>query len=121
MATVKEICDYLNKIAPFYMKMDFDNVGFLAGFRDAEVSRVLTALDITGEVIAEAEELGAELIVSHHPLIFHPVKSVTDGDPLGRKLIRLLRGGMSAICLHTNLDAAEGGVNDALMESLGCA
>ena len=64
-------------------------------------------------------EWGAELIVSHHPLLFHPLKRVTEDDLTGRKVIRLLRAGISAICMHTNLDAAAGGVNDALMEALG--
>ena len=119
MASVGEIRDYLDRTVPFSMKMDFDNVGLLAGFRDAEAQRVLVALDITEAVIGEAEACGAALIVSHHPLIFHPLRQVTDEEPVGRKLIRLLRGGRSAICLHTNLDVAEDGVNDALAEALG--
>ncbi len=121
MANVKDICDFLDRLAPMYMKLDFDNVGLLAGFAAAPVTRVLTALDITEDVITEAADWGAELIVSHHPLIFHPARRITDDDPVGRKVIRLIRGGMSAICMHTNLDAAEGGVNDALMDALGAA
>lgn len=119
MATVKEICAYCDTLAPFSLKMDFDNVGLLCGFPETPVRRVLTALDITDAVIEEALAWGAELIVSHHPLIFHPLRAVTADDPVGRKLIRLLQNGVSAICLHTNLDAAWGGVNDALMEALG--
>ena len=87
--------------------------------RDAAVTRAVVALDITDDVIAVAAELGAELIVSHHPLIFGSIKSVTDGDLTGRKLVALLGRGMSAICMHTNLDAAQGGVNDALAAALG--
>jgi len=119
MAKVKEIRDYFQARIPFYMAMDFDNVGMLAGFCDAEVTRVLTALDITDDVIEEAISAGAQLIVSHHPLLFNAIKRVTDEDDKGRKLIRLLTNGISAICLHTNLDSAEGGVNDLLMETLG--
>lgn len=119
MAAVKDIRDYFDGFAPFSTKMDFDNVGLLAGFPEAEVTKVLTALDITDAVIEEAAAWGAELIVSHHPLIFHPLKQVTDEDNTGKKVIRLVQNHMSAICLHTNLDAAEGGVNDALMEALG--
>jgi len=119
MATVAEIRDYFDKIAPFYMKLDFDNVGLLVGFCDAEVTRVLTALDITDEVIEEAVEYGAQLIVSHHPLIFDAIKKVTDDDTKGKKIIRMIENGISAICLHTNLDTADGGVNDALMTALG--
>jgi len=119
MAKVKEIRDYFNREVPFYMAMGFDNVGLLAGYCNADVTRVLTALDITDAVIEEAASCGAQLIVSHHPLIFDPIKRVTDDDAAGRKLIRILTGGMSAICLHTNLDTAEGGVNDILMGALG--
>lgn len=119
MLKVQEICDFLFEKAPYALKLDFDNVGLLAGFADAEVRSVLVALDITDGVIAEAEKLGAELIVSHHPLIFEARKSVSDTDATGRKLVRIISGGRSAICMHTNLDAAPGGVNDTLAEALG--
>lgn len=119
MPDVKDIRDFFNQEAPFYMKLDFDNVGLLVGFPDAPVRRVLTALDITDDVIEEAISIKAELIVSHHPLLFDPLKSVTEDDEKGRKIIRLVNNGISAICLHTNLDAADGGVNDALMAALG--
>ena len=119
MANVKEIRDYFERLVPSRMKLDFDNVGLLVGFSGSEVRTVLTALDITDAVIEEAVGLGAQLIVSHHPLIFDPLKRVTDEDLVGRKLIRMIQNGISAICLHTNLDTAEGGVNDCLMQALG--
>ncbi len=119
MPKVSEIRDYFNEKAPFYMKLSFDNVGLLVGFCENEVTRVLTALDITDEVIEEAIDFGAQLIVSHHPLIFEAIKSVTDNDTKGKKIIRMVNNGISAICLHTNLDTADGGVNDALMDALG--
>lgn len=119
MAKVSEIRDFLDEKYPFYMKLSFDNVGMLVGFCDKDVSKIVTALDITDEVIDEAIQLGAELIVSHHPLIFDSLKRVTDDDYVGRRIIKLISNGISAICLHTNLDTADGGVNDALMEALG--
>jgi dinuclear metal center YbgI/SA1388 family protein len=119
MPEVKDIRDFFNEKAPYYMKLDFDNVGMLVGFCQNNVTRVLTALDITDEVIEEAVALGAELIVSHHPLLFDAIKRVTDDDTKGKKIIRMLTNGISAICLHTNLDTADGGVNDALMHALG--
>ena len=119
MATVREIYQYLDGLAPFSLQMDFDNAGFLVGRGDRQVKKLLVALDITQEVAEEAVELGAELIVSHHPVIFHPAKSVTDGDPDGRVLLTLIEGGVAAICAHTNLDAVTGGVNDALAQALG--
>ena len=119
MVTAAEICEGMNRRAPFYMKMDFDNIGLLAGWPEKEVHRALAALDITDAVIEEAIQTGADLIVSHHPLIWDALKQVTQDHPKGRKLIRLFSNGISALCLHTNLDSAEGGVNDVLMEALG--
>jgi len=119
MASVKEIQDRLFEKIPGYMKLDFDNVGMLAGFCGMEVTSAVVALDITDAVIEEAIACGAQLIVSHHPLIFEPMKRVTDDDIKGRKIIRMIQNGLSGICMHTNLDAAEGGVNDCLMAALG--
>lgn len=119
MPNVMEIYRYLDNLAPFSYQMDFDNAGFLVGRGEREVKKVLVSLDITEEVAAEAVELGAQLIVSHHPVIFHPAKSITDADPTGRVLLALVEGGLSAICAHTNLDAVQGGVNDALAAALG--
>ena len=119
MPNVMEIYRYLDTMAPFALQMDFDNAGFLVGHGDREVQKVLVSLDITEEVVAEAVEQGAQLIVSHHPVIFHPARSLTDGDPTGRVLLALIEGGLAAICAHTNLDAVQGGVNDALATALG--
>ena len=118
MATVREIYQYLDALAPFSLQMDFDNAGFLVGRGERNVSKILVALDITQEVAAEAAQEGAQLIVAHHPVIFHPARSLTDGDPTGRILLTLAEQGIAAICAHTNLDAVAGGVNDALAERL---
>ena len=117
MAKVSEIFEKLALRAPVELKMGFDNVGHLAGRGDREARRVLVTLDITDAVIAEAKALGAELIVSHHPLTFEGLKAVTEADMTGRKFLAIIEAGMSAICMHTNLDAATGGVNDALAET----
>lgn len=109
MAVVRDIYESIDKIAPFDTQEGFDNAGFLVGHGDREVRRLLVALDITPEVAAEAVGRGAELIVSHHPVIFRPVKSVTDATVTGRVLMALLEGGVAAICAHTNLDAATEG------------
>lgn len=119
MPTVSEVAAFLEKKVPAALKLDFDNVGLLCGFPAREVTRVLTVLDITREAIAEARELDAELIVSHHPVIFTPLRQVTDDTPTGDRVIRLIQSGISAICLHTNLDRLEGGVNSALARALG--
>lgn len=119
MATVKDILRYLDEKAPFYSQLGFDNSGFLVGRGDKEVNRILVALDITEDVIHEAAELNADLIVSHHPVIWDGAKSVTDETLLGRKLLALISNDIAAICAHTNLDAAKGGVNDSLAAVLG--
>ena len=119
MAAVKEIYQLIDNFAPFETQMDFDNAGFLVGRGDSAVERVLVALDITKVVVEEAVRRGCQLIVSHHPVIFGGVKSVTDETVTGRVLLALAENGLSAICAHTNLDAAEGGVNDCLAQRLG--
>ena len=117
--TVKDVFAYLNEIAPVEMGVAQDNVGHLIGRGDRPVNRVLIALDITEEVIQEAVDIKSELIVSHHPLIFAPLYRVTDQDLVGRKVLTLIRHDMAAICMHTNLDAVQGGVNDVLADALG--
>ena len=119
--TVGQVYDCLDRWAPFSTQMDFDNAGLLVGRPAAGAERILTALDITKEVILEAERLDCRLIVAHHPVIFHPVKSITDTDPVGERLLMLAERRIAAICAHTNLDAAQGGVNDCLAEALGLA
>lgn len=117
--TCHDIFLFLKERAPLQYQMDFDNSGFLVGDLSSDVDRVLVTLDITDDVITEAESIAAQLIVSHHPLFFHKLSGVTATDPTGAKVMRLVRSGISAICMHTNLDIAEGGVNDALMHVLG--
>lgn len=118
MASVKEIYQFIDQAAPFITQEDFDNAGLLVGQREREVKKVLVSLDITLEVAEEARRLGAELIVSHHPVIFQPVKSVTDETLTGQVLLALTENKIAAICAHTNLDAAHGGVNDCLARAL---
>lgn len=118
MPTVQEIFEKLQELAPLSLQLGFDNSGFLVGHGDRPVRRVLTALDITVPVVEEAARLDAELIVSHHPMIFEGLKSVTDAFP-GAKVRLLLEKGLAAVCMHTNLDIAQGGVNDVLIRLLG--
>lgn len=112
--TVQQVLDELRRFAPPELAQDWDNVGLLVD-AGRPVTGVLTALDITAEVVQEAAALGCELIVAHHPVIFHPIKALAPGDVPAL----LVQKGISAICMHTNLDAAEGGVNDTLAAILG--
>ena len=117
--TVVNIYRYLDQKAPFSLQMSFDNAGFLVGHGNSTVDGIMVALDITEQVIQEAWETNCQLIVAHHPIIFRPAKAITDGDPTGRCLLTLAEYHIAAICAHTNLDAVEGGVNDALALRLG--
>lgn len=119
MTTVNDILDYLETLAPRTMAMDWDNAGLLCGSKSAPVSKILAALDPFEHVCREAAEWGAELIVTHHPIIFDPIKSVTDETSIGRSIQILCKNDISAIAAHTNLDCADGGVNDVLAETLG--
>lgn len=113
--TVKDIYEFINTIAPFENQCEWDNSGMLVGTPDGEVNKIGVVLDITTQAVEYAEENGIDLIVSHHPVIFRAVKSFLEGDiPF-----LLAKNGISAICAHTNLDIAKGGVNDALAETLG--
>ena len=120
MTRVEDLYKYLISLAPLELQMDFDNSGMQVGHMDANVSKVILALDITKEVIEEAIAEKVQLIISHHPLIFGGVNSACDMDPLtGSKLLRLAENGIAAVSMHTNLDIAEGGVNDVLIRLLG--
>lgn len=121
MPTVHEIESALYRLAPKEGAMDWDNVGQLLGDPAAEVTRVLVALDITEAVADEAIEAGCQLIVAHHPVMnckWLPVQTVRSDTPQGHLLMKLLTNGVSAICMHTNLDVAKGGVNDCLAQAL---
>ena len=115
MAKVKDFYGYLNSIAPFETQEDWDNSGMLVGDMDAEVKKVAVVLDITHEEIKKAKAIGADLIISHHPVIFNPIKSVTKGSVP----YELVASSINALCCHTPLDIADGGTNDSLAELLG--
>ncbi|MBR6376824.1 MAG: Nif3-like dinuclear metal center hexameric protein [Oscillospiraceae bacterium] len=117
--TVQTILDYLWTLAPERFRMDWDNVGLLLGRKNAPVGGVLVALDATAAVAAEAERLGCQLVLTHHPVIFRGDKHITDADPLTELHLIYLEKGIAVISMHTNLDCAPGGVNDVLAERLG--
>lgn len=114
MITVKEIYDFLNEIAPFDSSMSYDNTGLLAGNFEKKIKKVLLSLDITNEVCSEAVSIGANLIISHHPVIFKAIKSVDFKNPVAN----LVKNEINAICAHTNLDVAKEGVNFQLAKVL---
>ena len=117
--TVRQIAQHLDAWAPPADKADYDNVGLQVGDPDAEAASVLVALDLTDGVVDEARRLGADLIVTHHPLLFRPLKALTPASASGRLALRLARAGIACYASHTNLDAQHGGVSFALAEQLG--
>ena len=119
MTTTQEIFEVLEGLAPQALAMDWDNCGLQVGSRNRAVNRVLVALDPFEDVCREADEIGAELIVTHHPLFFPSTSCINEDTALGRAASMLIRGGHTLYSCHTNLDIAKGGVNDRLAQVLG--
>lgn len=119
MTTTQEIFEVLDGLAPQALAMDWDNCGLQVGSRNRAVNRVLVALDPFEDVCREADEIGAELIVTHHPLFFPSTSCINEDTALGRAASMLIRGGHTLYSCHTNLDIAKGGVNDRLAQVLG--
>ena len=118
MATVNDILAYVETLAPRYMKESWDNVGLNCGHGGREVHKILVALDPFTHVCEEAKAIGADLLVTHHALIWKPA-FITDETAWGRNTLYLIENGIAHINAHTNLDCAPGGVNDVLAEKLG--
>ncbi|MBQ4145071.1 MAG: Nif3-like dinuclear metal center hexameric protein, partial [Clostridia bacterium] len=114
MRTVREIIEKIEELAPTYMAESWDNVGLMVGDLDKRVTTVFVCLDVTSDNVKGAIECGADLIVSHHPLIFSPVKRIVEQDVSGGILRNLIRNDISVYSAHTNLDNADGGMNDEL-------
>lgn len=113
--TVREIYNYIDSFAPFCTQESWDNSGLLVGDDSKEVGSIMLCLDITKEIAYEAVNENVSLVISHHPVIFSPLKSLTPDNPA----VILSAGGVSAICMHTSFDFASGGLNDFLAEKLG--
>ena len=118
MVSVKDIFNYVNTVAPPYMKESWDNVGLNCGRMDKEVKTILVALDPFQGVCEEAAAVGADLLVTHHALLWNP-GFITNETQQGKNTLFLIEHGISCINAHTNLDLAPGGVNDALATALG--
>ena len=120
MAKVKDLILIMQAIAPeqYTYDRDYDNVGLMVGDEQTEVTKVLCCLDVTEHVLDEAIAVGAQLIISHHPMIFGGIKNVTASSSLGKKIIKAIKNGISVYSAHTNLDFVKGGINDYLAELL---
>ncbi len=118
-ATNQTIYDLLDEIAPFENQEEFDNAGFLVGDRQGPVSKILLALDVTPGVVREALDMGAQLIISHHPMMFRGTKQLLTEDYEGEVIAQLLRGGLALISAHTNLDQSHLSASLLIAQQLG--
>jgi len=116
--TIKDLLAILDNFAAFGLAEKWDNVGLMVGSKEQQVHGIIVALDPTEEILAEAKECSADCIITHHPLIFNPLKSIYTNQPLGRFLQGALKSGTAVIGCHTNLDQTAGGVNDVLAAGL---
>lgn len=116
---VRDIAELMEQLAPQRLAEAWDNVGLLTGSGRKPVSKILVTLDVTQKVIEEAVRKKADLVISHHPVIFRPVKAVNDESWVTSIVMELLRADIPVFCAHTNLDKACGGMDDALAECLG--
>lgn len=114
----KDIITELEKLAPINLAESWDNVGLLIGDIEQEIHNVMVTLDITQEVVQEAIEKQVNLIISHHPLIFNPIKKVIETDHIGSIVRKLIKNDIAVYAAHTNLDIAWGGLNDELSSKL---
>ena len=119
MRKVKDIIKAMEEFAPKFLQEDYDNVGLMVGDREKDVKKVLLALDCTLEVIKEAKENNIDLIITHHPLLFRKPKSITTDTLQGRKIIELIKNDITLYSSHTNLDSAQDGLNETIMNLLG--
>ena len=116
---IREVVDALERFAPLPLQESFDNAGLQVGLTEAEVSGALLCLDVTEAVVDEAVALGCNLIVSHHPLIFHALKHVTYENDVQRAVAKALKNDVTVVSMHTNMDNAAGGVNFKIAEKMG--
>jgi len=119
---IKEVVDALERFAPLPLQESFDNAGLQVGLTEAEVSGALLCLDVTEKVIDEAVALGCNLVVSHHPLIFHALKRISYKDEVQRAVIKAIKNDIAVVSMHTNMDNASRGVNFKIAEKMNlCA
>lgn len=118
MVKIFEVMNIMEEIAPKRLAENWDNPGLLVGSPQNEATKILVALDANERVVEQAIKLGAELIVTHHPIIFKPIKKIRSDLPDGKKLFNLIQHNISVFSAHTNLDSAKGGVNDILAKKL---
>ncbi|MBP6323325.1 MAG: Nif3-like dinuclear metal center hexameric protein [Fusobacteriaceae bacterium] len=115
---IKELINKLEEIFPKKNAENWDNVGLLIGDLEEELKGVVVTLDVNEESIEDAVEKGANLIITHHPVIFNGIKSVNLNEPIGKKIAKIIKNGINVYCMHTNIDSTVGGLNDYIVKKL---
>ncbi|MEA5082649.1 MAG: Nif3-like dinuclear metal center hexameric protein [Lachnospiraceae bacterium] len=114
-----DLINELEDFAPMYLAESWDNPGLILGDTESDIKKVLVALDVTDEVVDEAITIGADIIITHHPMLFSAVKKITNETPIGLRLRKLIKNDIAHFAMHTNLDIAFGGTNDELARISG--
>ena len=116
---IKEVLSALERFAPLPLQEGWDNSGLQVGLTEAEVSGALLCLDVNERIIDEAMDKGCNLVVSHHPLLFRGLKTISDADYVQRTVVKALRNDIAVVSMHTNMDNARSGVNWKMAEKIG--
>ena len=118
MVKLNDILDFLCDFAPMEYAESYDNVGLLIGDKNKEIKKVLITLDVDEKVADDAESIGCELIISHHPLIFTPLKTITQDNSISKTVIKLIKNDISLISMHTNFDSVSSGLCDLFLDKI---
>ena len=118
MVKLNKILDFLCDFAPVELAESYDNVGLLIGDKNKEVKKVLITLDVDEKVVDDAVKKGCDLVISHHPLIFTPVKTITEDSSISRTIIKLIKNDISLISMHTNFDSVSSGLCDVFLDKI---
>ena len=118
MVNMSEIIAYLDTMAPKEYAEEYDNVGLLIGDKNKQVKKILVTLDADERTSDEAKSIGADLVISHHPLIFSPVRSLTTDDSISRTIISFIKNDIALFSMHTNFDSVKSGLNDLFLDKI---
>lgn len=119
--TVRDVKETIEELIPLELQEEWDNSGLLIGFEESPAGKILICLELDQRVLAEAKDLGADMIITHHPLIFSGIRAMCDSDHKNKLIMNIIRSGISVYSCHTPFDKVKGGNNDFLMERLGVA
>lgn len=118
MTELNNIIDFLRSFAPFELAEDYDNIGLLVGDKNKEIKKIMITLDVDENVVKDAKERGCDLIISHHPLIFSPLKKIVSDDACSRSVMTLIKNDIALVSVHTNFDSTASGLCDLFLDKI---